>query len=327
MPVKVFGGHDEAQLSALNLNGHQFRRFGETLLGIQAAGKVNMSSVLWDPIIKEITQPLDYGGTPRKVQFRQHKESTLESTGLSNWMTFDTPGAQTIDEEPNGILDPSTEDDYRLIEKVTMVTANAEVLKSAIEHLSTNHDKTSDELGTIINALSSQIHDVSVRLGHNQGFVGSSHDSAWNGITIVHEKLERTETIQEKQVISMVDAHLQTTMQARFNACMSGGQILSLIGEEVSRLHQLYRQKEELSTRMIRNLQGKIQVLEAANKQLVKEVGVMQQTIKNAVPQNFNEDWKLVFDFFIRNMKPVNPPKSEESWKSPFSRTQMKSQE
>jgi hypothetical protein len=87
MPVEVFGGR-EAQLSALGLDGPQIRHFGEMLEGLYAGKKIEMRSVLWDTILNEITQPLDYAGTPRKVQFRTQHEAANISTGLRNWMPF-----------------------------------------------------------------------------------------------------------------------------------------------------------------------------------------------------------------------------------------------
>jgi hypothetical protein len=83
--INTFGGRHD-QLPALGITGSQFRRFGETLLGIQmSGGHVNMASYSWDSILKEIIQPLDYAATPHKVQFKRTlEEGAIQSTGLSN---------------------------------------------------------------------------------------------------------------------------------------------------------------------------------------------------------------------------------------------------
>jgi hypothetical protein len=307
MPVSVFGGR-ESQLSALNLNGPQFRRFGETLQGIFSGGKVNMSSVSWDPILEEINRPLDYGGTPRKVQFRKHEGGPLESTGLSNWMTLATPDHGDSDgEDRDGLVDTSTEDDYRLIEKMTNMTANAEVLKAAIEHLSVKHGKTSEELGDIVMTLSSQIHDVSVRLGNNPGFVGSAHDSVWNGITLVNDKMERSEKKNEKRVELLVKDSIRHSVKDHIDSFLSGGQIQALIAQEVAKTKQTQEHRQERTEGVILALKEKVQLLESKNMKLDEEVVNLGRAQKP--PTNFAEDWKLVFDFFIRNTKPANPPK------------------
>jgi hypothetical protein len=52
-------------------------------------------------------------------------------------MTFDTPGTDPGEEGAEGTrLDPSTENECKLMEKVSNLTINAEVLKSAIEQVS-----------------------------------------------------------------------------------------------------------------------------------------------------------------------------------------------
>ena len=48
---------------------------------LHSSGKIDMSSVDWDPIFEDISLPLDYGGTPRKVQFSARKEGAIEATG------------------------------------------------------------------------------------------------------------------------------------------------------------------------------------------------------------------------------------------------------
>jgi hypothetical protein len=98
-----------------------------------SGGHVNMASYSWDSILKEIIQPLDYGATPHKVQFKRTlEEGAIQSTGLSNWMSFDASSEPAGDEDVEGSLDPSSEGDFKMIEKLTNVTANSEVLKSAV---------------------------------------------------------------------------------------------------------------------------------------------------------------------------------------------------
>ena len=137
-----------------------------------------MASVSWDPILAEINKPLEYGTTPLKVQFSMGTGSALESTGLSNWMTLDTPGSIGGDDATDPSPYKSSENDFKVLEKVTTLSANSEVLKEALEQLSFANGKASGEIGGMINILSSQIHDVSVRVGDHPGFVGSKHDSA-----------------------------------------------------------------------------------------------------------------------------------------------------
>jgi hypothetical protein len=82
-PAEIFGGKTD-QLNALSLTGSQFCRFGETSHGIHVGGKVNMSTVSWKPVLNEVSQPLNFGGMPRKVQFIEQSEGAFEATGLSN---------------------------------------------------------------------------------------------------------------------------------------------------------------------------------------------------------------------------------------------------
>jgi hypothetical protein len=93
-----------------------------------------MSSVNWDPIVEEISQPLDYGRTPRKVHFSTCEEGAIEATGLSNWMTLDTPTSNGGEEGAEGsLLDKSAEDEHQVFEKMTKLIANSEALKEALE--------------------------------------------------------------------------------------------------------------------------------------------------------------------------------------------------
>jgi hypothetical protein len=307
MPIKVFGGK-ENQLSALGLNGPQFRRFGETLLGIQSGGKVDMAHVSWDPILKEIKQPLNYGGTPRKVQFRKQDQDAIESTGLSNWMTLDTPGSEIGGGEEG--MDPSVEDDFLQIEKLTNVTANAEVLKSAIEQLNSNQGKSSSELGEVISSLSAQIHDVSVRLGNNPGFVGSPHDSAWNGITDVYDKIEASERLYETRTSRLVADSLRSSVQTEFELQLAGGHMQGIIAQEVKRAtEQAQAQIHDMTSTVIKDLQVKNQALQDKTQKLEADVRALKLNAPKALPNDFGEDWKLVFEFFVRNTIAANPPR------------------
>jgi hypothetical protein len=74
-----------------------------------------------------------------------------------------------------------------------------------IEQLSSTQGKYAYELGDLMRTLSSQIHDVSVRLGDNPGFVGSTYNSALNGITVVQGILELAERKFDRQLYLMVD--------------------------------------------------------------------------------------------------------------------------
>jgi hypothetical protein len=100
------------------------------------------------------------------------------------------------------------------LEKMTNVTANSEVLKLALEHLSTKQGKSSGELGELVKSLGAQIHDVSVRLGANPGFVGSTHDSVWNGITVVQSNLETAEKNMERTIKFMIQEGVTSIMSS-----------------------------------------------------------------------------------------------------------------
>ena len=62
-----------------------------------------------------------------------------------------------------------------------------------MEQLSAENGKTSGEVDEQINRLLSQIHDASIRVGPNLGFVGTTHDSPWSGMTHLQEQLDQQE--------------------------------------------------------------------------------------------------------------------------------------
>lgn len=65
-------------------------------------------------------------------------------------MTFDTLGS-VIGEEGCGItLEHLAEDDYCTIERMMNVSANSEVLKTAMKHLSRRHRKTSEGISDML---------------------------------------------------------------------------------------------------------------------------------------------------------------------------------
>ena len=321
MPVDVFGGR-ETQLAGLGLDGSQFRRFAETLHGLHVGGKVDMASVSWDPILDEINKPLEYGATPLKVQFSMGAGGALESTGLSNWMTLDTPGSDGGEDGTDSLAYKSSEDDYTFLEKVTTLSANSEVLREALEQLSSANGKTSTQIGEMINILSSQIHDVSVRVGDNPGFVGSKHDSAWNGITRVQENLDSR--------VSEHSSELMANVKSRFD--------LSKI--EINRDNSIRDGKQRDTDRdnSIRDakqleMEKQLQILQASigsNSSLISEVASLKREVKRlehasvlqaqdlsslkltgsspSMPPRFLDDWQLVFDFFMRNTTPSAPP-------------------
>jgi hypothetical protein len=121
--------------------------------------------------------------------------------------------------------------------QVTNVTANTEALKSAIEQQSSKQGKTVGELGELMKTLSAQVHDVSIRLGDNPGFVGSTHDSAWNGITMVQGNLEEAERKFDKQLTLMKDERVKGIMKEQFHIERMKGHRQSLIMEEVSKIN------------------------------------------------------------------------------------------
>lgn len=88
------------------------------------------------------------------------------------------------------------------------------MLKEALEQLSSANGETSGEIGQIVKLLSSQIHDVSVRAGDNPGFVGSKHDSTWNGITRVQENLDSHEAACAKQLNALVASSVKATFDS-----------------------------------------------------------------------------------------------------------------
>ena len=313
-PVEVFGGK-ASQLNALNLTGSQFCRFGETLHGLYVGGKVDMASVEWDAVLKEVTLPLDFGGTPRKVQFSK-TTGAFESTGLSNWMNFDTPGSEPGSEGADGSLDRSSEDEYKLMEKVTNLTINAEFLKTAFEDLASTQGKHSTEFGDLFKTLGSQIHDVSVRLGENIGFVGSTQDTAWNGITLLHETLETARKQQsyliDLEVRKRVDSAIQDKIQLLSSRHQADTKVL--IDEAMGRGKQDREANDRLIARQIKLLQDKDAHREADNDRIWADIQDLKTDVKNlqdqikSLPAGFSADWKLVFEFFIRNTKVSNPP-------------------
>jgi hypothetical protein len=304
-PVEIFGGKTD-QLNALSLTGSQFCRFGETLHGIHVGGKVDMSTVSWEPILNEVSQPLNFGGTPRKVQFIKQSEGAFEATGLSNWMTFDTPGTDPGEEGAEGTsLDPSTENEYKLMETVSNLTINAEVLKSAIEQVSATQAKHAVDFGDVVTTLGYQIHDVSVRLGENIGFVGSTHDSAWNGITLLHENLESARKEQAKVIYAEVNKRVQENLKS--NAIKDKEDTKDLIRAAIAQAKQDRAASDRLIDQQIQQLQVKNAKVEAENVRLRTEVNNVKTQMK-ALPAKFGDDWKLVFEFFIRNTKVSSPP-------------------
>ena len=343
MPLEVFGGR-EAQLASLGLDGPQFRRFGETLQGMYAGGKISMATTPWTVVLDEIRKPLDYGATPSKVQFRPKDEDVLDSTGLSNWFSH-TPTSVLGEEGAEGSLDKSPEEDYRVLEQVTNVTANAEVLKTAIEQLANSSEKATSELGGLVKALSSQVHDVSVRLGNNPGFVGSPHDSAWDGITVLQGEMEAMEKRMEKTIGRRVADSLNDMMEA----WEKSGRMQTLVSEEVARvvnkstndrdrimlaqvkavqiknlglegnISSLSAELQDLKNQMastlgLSNISSLSAELQDLKRQMATTLGLSTE-VQNmrlqiaSLPPNFNGDWKLVFDFFMRNTKAANPPR------------------
>ena len=115
-------------------------------------------------------------------------------------MTF-TPHSDVDEGEES--VDRSTENTFRTFEKLTAVTTNAEFLKTAVENLSANQGKSSNEVSAVLQLLSAQVHDISVRLGENPGFVGSYHDSAWNGISVVQGNVEELERKVDKSSMAL----------------------------------------------------------------------------------------------------------------------------
>lgn len=296
MPVEVFGGRD-GQLSGLGLDGAQFRRFGETLQGLYVGGKEDMTTISWDPILAEISRPLDYGATPRKVQFSMRTGGAIESTGLSNWMNLGTPASDGGEEGAEGSLDKSTENDYQVLEKLTTLSANSEVLKEALEQQSTANGKTSGEIGDLINLLSAQIHDVSVRVGDNPGFVGSKHDSTWNGITRVQENLDTQEAAYTKQLNDLVASSVKASIES--------------FKREMSRENTIRDAERRDLKKQISDLQG----LSAAHSSLMADVSILKQDVgllklaaTPALPPSFNADYPLMLDFFMRNTTRLDPP-------------------
>jgi cell division protein FtsB len=321
MPVEVFGGSGRAaQLAALGLDGQQFRRFGETLSGLHAGGKVEMASVPWDPILEEIKRPLDYGATPRKVRFHMNDQGVIESTGLSNWMTLDTPQSPTAGEDGvEGSLDRSAENDHQVLEKMTTMSANSEVLKAAVEQLSSDAGKTSGELGDHLTRLGSQIHDVSVRVGYNPGFVGNTHDSVWTGITLIQEQLDQQEGKLAHQIPIVLKEKIQDiatalgaeakvehekqsreAVERRFDLQLKELQALTqglstTVTSQAADLRELKQDRSSLKQEMT----GLKQELTG----LRQELKTLKQDTQRSIPTSFGADWKLVFDFFIRNTK------------------------
>jgi hypothetical protein len=194
-------------------------------------------------------------GHLRKVQVRTQDAGLILSTGLCNRMTLDTPRSDKEDDGREGSLETS---DYGLSTKMTNVPANTKVLKSAIEQLSSKQGKNVGELGELVKTLSSQIHDVSIRLGDNPGFVRSSHNSAWNGITVVQGNLE-AERKFDKHLSLMVDDRVKGIMKEQFHIlARMNGYMQGLIAEEVSRINCANEDANNLTNLFIKDLQDKI---------------------------------------------------------------------
>lgn len=123
----------------------------------------------------------------------------------------------------------------------------------------------------------------------------------------MHENLELAEKMYEKRLELLVEDKMRIFPQAQLASFMTGGQMQALIANEVN---QANKEHNELSAaRMIRTLQQeKILTLEAMNDKLNSDLQGLKSRVQS-FPTNFGEDWKLVFDFFVRNTKPANPPK------------------
>jgi hypothetical protein len=81
-----------------------------------------------------------------------------------------------------------------------------------------------------------------------------------------------------------------------------------LVAKEVARVNQAQVHQFRLMESSLKNLEDKNRLLESANVRLDGQVRALQKA-SESIPVNFLDDWKLVFDFFIRNTKFANPPK------------------
>jgi hypothetical protein len=171
--------------------------------------------------------------------------------------------------------------------------------------LASTQGKTSNELREIVRALGAQIHDVSVRLGNNPGFVGSYHDSAWDGITLVNEKLEVADKSMEKRIALLVEESVRSSVQSQLDVYTSGERLSAAIAHEIARGND---ESKELTARKLKILDANNRALEAKNAMLTADITELRTQMKT-LPPDFGEDWKLVFDFFVRNTKPANPPR------------------
>jgi hypothetical protein len=217
------------------------------------------------------------------------------------------------EEGAEGSLDKSTEDEYQVFEKMIKLSANSEVLKEALEQLSSANGKTSVEVGDFLNKLTSQIHDVNVRVGSNPGFVGSQHDSLWNGITRVQENLDSQEAIYNKRLNllapSGVDIQVKEAI-ALTKAAMDRDNLLrdqnQLRMEQQIKALQVQAQAPSALHATVSALQQEVRLLR--QDLLIQKQDMIQLSSQNSMPTDFGSDWKLVFDFFVRNTTPSSPP-------------------
>jgi hypothetical protein len=176
------------------------------------------------------------------------------------------------EEGAEGSLDRSTEDEFQIFEKITKLTVNSEVLKEALEQLSSQNGKASVEVGDLLNRLTSQIHDVSVRVGDNPAFVGSQHDSIWNGISRVQENLDSHEATYNTRLNALVTARVGDFVKEYF----------AVTKFEIDRETQIRGDNQLRMEKQIKDLQAQHSLsVMTANASLMAIVGDLKQDIRH----------------------------------------------
>jgi hypothetical protein len=158
-----------------------------------------------------------------------------------------------------------------------------------------------------------------VRVGDNPGFVGSQHDSIWNGISRVQENLDSQESMYTKKLSALMEARIEDLVKESLAKNMS----------EVAREMQIRDANQLRLEKQIKDLKAQALADATASASLSSMVGDLKQDVRHlrqdvslhkkdiaalklgsqgSLPTSFDADWKLVFDFFIRNTKPSSPP-------------------
>jgi hypothetical protein len=127
-------------------------------------------------------RPLECGN-PWKVKFQD--KTLTESFEALGWTDVTPRGASTLDKYSYPAFDDSL--------PTNQMAVNLKLMRTNVEALERHLDKGLISHESTLKSPGSQIHDTGVQVGRDPGMYTSGEESVWEGITVVHGKVESME--------------------------------------------------------------------------------------------------------------------------------------